>query len=35
MIIWNKLMQIEDVVNGLFESDEDEEAPLTVAEKAG
>ena len=35
MIIWNKLMQIEDVVNGLCESDEDEEAPPTVAEKAG
>ena len=38
MIIWNKLMQIEDVVNGLCESDEDEEeyeeAPPTVAEEA-
>ena len=39
MIIWNKLMQIEDFVNGLYESDEDEEEYKetlpTVAENAG
>ena len=36
-IIWDKLMQIEDIVNGLCESDEDEEeyeeAPPIVVEK--
>ena len=39
MIIWNKLMQIEDIVNGLCESDEDEEeyekAPPKVAKNVG
>ena len=39
MIIQNKLMQIEDVVNGLCETNEDEEeyeeALPTIAENAG